>query len=250
MTIWIAILIFLYGMVFTSFFEVVASRLPKHESLNGRSHCDHCHHTLRYRDILPILGYMLNKGKCHFCKKPIPWYHPWVELGGGLVFLIAYAYYGLSLNFWVSIILICVLMIESFSDIHYRIVIDRIWMIGIIPLIIIRIIQGDILTYVLSSVVMFLGLYLLAFIAETLLKKEALGGGDIKLYAFIGLLLPLPLAFFSLCIASLLGLLFLIVKRNRKDPYLPLVPFIFAGVLIAFFYGDMMIKSYLTWIGM
>jgi prepilin signal peptidase PulO-like enzyme (type II secretory pathway) len=83
MTILYTSLIFIFGSLLTSFYLVLGERLPKNDSINGRSHCDTCHHELRWIDIIPIFGYLINRGKCHFCKSKIPICHLILELLGG-----------------------------------------------------------------------------------------------------------------------------------------------------------------------
>ena len=243
-------LIFLYGMVFTSFFDVVGTRLPKGESLLGRSHCEQCHHQLRLLDVIPILGYLNNHGKCRSCQAKIPYYHPLIELFGGLLFVIAYLIHGFSAPFWIALIMVSVLIIQSIADLRYQVVIDRIWIIGIVPLIILRIIQDTWLIHLISSLSLFAFLFILSLIYQKITKKEALGGGDVKLYLFIGWVLTPVNSFLSLFIGAILGMLFNVIKRNKTDTYLPLVPFISIGVYLSYYVGDWLINGYLSWIRM
>jgi prepilin signal peptidase PulO-like enzyme (type II secretory pathway) len=245
MEIIIQIYIFIIGMLLSSFFGVVAMRIPNKESLMGRSYCPKCHHQLRFIDILPLVGYFINKGRCRDCKETIPIIYPIIEVIGGLLFLGAYLLYGFTLSFAISAILISVLMIESISDFEQMIVIDRVWIIGIIPLIIIHIIEKNILTHLLSAFILFALLYAIAFIGAKVYKKEALGGGDIKLYIFIGFVLTWQQGLLSLFLASFFGLIFgLILKKQNK--LMPLVPFIALGVIISFVFGNLMIEWYLN----
>ena len=249
MIIFYSIFIFILGALFTSFYQVIADRIPNHESINGRSYCPSCHHQLRMIDILPIFGYLMNLGKCHFCQERIPISHLIMEMIGGLLFLGSYLVLGFTLEFMASIIMISVLLIESMSDQKYKIVLDRIWMIGIIPIIIIRIIQGDFLIYLLSSLVLFSTLYLLALLGRVIYKKEAFGGGDIKLYLLIGFCLTLQQGLLSLFIASLFGFIYGISRKNKMNHEIALVPFLFIGVLVSYFYGNVMIEWYLNLLG-
>ncbi len=249
MTALIAIIVFLYGMIFLSFFDVLATRIPKGETLLGRSHCEHCDKQLKLVDVIPVLGFIINRGKCSTCHSPIPYYHPLIEIFGGLLFSIAYLFDGFTLPFWIAAIMISVLMIETIADIRYRIVIDRIWMLGLVPLMIIRIIQGSWVIHLISSVSIFVFLYLLAFIYQKATKKEALGGGDIKLYIFIGWLLTPVLSFLSLFLGSIFGLIYSVIKKKGQT-YIPLVPFLAIGVYLAYYYGEWLINGYLSWIRM
>jgi prepilin signal peptidase PulO-like enzyme (type II secretory pathway) len=201
-------------------------------------------------DVLPILGYLMNRGKCHFCQKKIAITHLIVEILGGILYTTAYLLLGFELELMVAIILISVLLIESISDAESMTVIDRIWLIGLVPLIAIRIIQGRFWDHLLSSAILFTFLYLMALLAKWIAKKEAFGGGDIKLYLFIGMGLTLQQNILSLFIASLLGLVYALFRKNKNTAYIALVPFIFMGVMIAYYFGDSIIESYLRWLGM
>jgi len=245
-----AILMFILGALLTSFYHLVADRLPIKETLMGRSHCDHCKIQLKWIDILPILGYIVNRGKCRSCHKKISICYPLFELLGGLIFAFTYLYAGFSFDLLVILVLYAVLFVESLSDMKYTIVIDRVWMVGTVLLIVIRIIQGIWLTYLLSSSILFVSLFLIAYLASKIYHKEALGGGDVKLFVFIGWVLTITQGFLSLFIASILGLIYGIIKLKKKSQAFALVPFIALGVVISYFYGDMLIEAYLSLLGM
>jgi prepilin signal peptidase PulO-like enzyme (type II secretory pathway) len=250
MTILYAIFIFMFGTLFTSFFHVLALRIPKGETLLGQSHCDHCNQKLRLIDVIPIIGFIINKGKCHYCQVNIKTKHLIYEILGGLLFTLSFLIYGFSLDFYILIILLSVLIIQSISDIDSFIVIDRIWMIGIIPILIIRILNQEFWSYLLSSAILFILLFIISTLAKAYYKKDALGAGDVKLYIFIGFFLKFPEGILSLFLASLFGLLYGIIFMKDKDKYLPLVPFIFLSVYICYLYGVQMIDWYLKLLGM
>lgn len=250
MDIFYSIMMFIMGALLTSYFQLVAERVPKKESIMGRSHCDHCHEKLKWVDVIPIFGYLINRGKCSSCKQKIAWCYPIYELFGGLIFLFTYLYTGFQIETWIILIMYAVFFIESQSDLKHMIVIDRIWMIGTIPLIIFRIIEGTWKTYLLSSLVLFVTLFLIAYISSKIYKREALGGGDVKLYFFIGWLLTLTQGFLSLFLASILGLIYGMIKVKKKSKVFALVPFIALGVVIAYFYGNELIDGYLNLLGM
>lgn len=250
LTIVYAIIVFLFGILFTSFYHVLAIRMIKKESLLTKSHCESCNHELRLIDVIPLFGYVVNKGRCKYCNQKIPIKHVLYEMIGGFLFVIAYITYGFSIDFWILSLLLSVLIVESIADIDQMIVIDRIWIIGIIPIIAIRIYQQNILTYLLSSVILFSVLFLIAFLAKVIFKKDALGGGDIKLYLFIGFFLTTYQGLLSIFLASLFGLIYGIIFIKDKEKYIPLVPFISLAVLLCFMYGEQMITWYLNLLGM
>lgn len=249
MNIVIGSILFLTGALFTSFYELVATRIPNNLSINGKSECPHCHHSLRLIDVFPVFGYLFNLGKCHFCKKPIPIKHLIVEIMGGAFFLYAYLAYSFTSTFFVLVIAYSVLFISSILDIKHRIVYDSIWILGLVPLILIRILDSVFWEYLLSGAILFLTLFLLALLGKFIFKKDALGGGDIKLYFFIGFVIPITSGFLSLLFASFFGLIYgltLVKKENREIPF---VPFIALGVLVAFLFGESLITWYLSLLG-
>ena len=250
MDIFYGILMFIIGALLTSFFELIADRIPLKKSIMGRSMCDQCQQTLSWIDIIPILGYIIRKGKCSMCGKKISICYPILELLGGLVFLFSYLYTGFQIETFIILIMFSVFYIESRSDQKHMIVIDRVWMIATILLIVFRIIQGTWLTYLISSLVLFIVLFLIAYISAKIYHREALGGGDVKLYVFIGWLLTLTQGFLSLFLASILGLIYGMIKVKKKSSVFALVPFIALGVIISYFYGDQIIEGYLNLLGM
>ena len=93
-------------------------------------------------------------------------------------------------------------------------------------------------------------MYLIALLGRTIFKKDALGGGDIKLYIFIGLLLTYQLGLLSIFLASLFGLIYGIIFLKQRDKYIPLVPFISLAVFLSYLYGQALIDWYLNLLGM
>lgn len=248
MEIFYTILFFLLGVTLSSFFQLVGERVPAHNHINGRSKCDSCNHSLRLIDVIPILGFLLNAGRCHYCKQKINLKYLFIEILGGIMFALSYLRFGLSLEFVVSLIIISVLIIETSSDIAYSTVIDTAWIIGLVPLVVIRIFQNNFLDYLLSAGIMFFSLFAISLIGKAVYKKEALGGGDVKLYIFIGFCITWWNGLLSLFLASVLALIFALIKKQR-NLYIPLVPFISIAVIITYFYGNNIIAWYLNLFG-
>jgi prepilin signal peptidase PulO-like enzyme (type II secretory pathway) len=249
MTILYSFLLFMLGAILASFDQLVSTRLPIQETLGGRSHCPVCHHDLRLLDVLPILGFIFNRGRCHFCDAKIPRSHILLEIIGGLLFVVAYLVNGFRIELFASLIMITVLLIESICDQMTQTVLDRIWIIGLIPLVILRLIQGTVLIYLSSSVVLFVVMLGFALFGRWIFKQEALGGGDVKLYLFIGFCLPLWLGLLSIFFASFFGFMYGLIHNKHKRVLIALVPFIFLGVLMAYFFGDRIIDWYLNLMG-
>jgi prepilin signal peptidase PulO-like enzyme (type II secretory pathway) len=245
----LTILFFLLGITLTSFYILIADRVPNKKTILGRSECNICHKNLRFIDVIPLVGYIINLGKCHSCKNKINIKYPLIELLGGLVFSASYHIIGIEIELVVFQVLFSVLLIETISDIEYKTVIDSVWIIGLIILVHMRIFQGTFFLHLLSSVILFAFLWAFAFIGSVMLGKVALGGGDVKLYIFIGFALTLWPNVLSLFLACIMALMYILIFKKTKV-YIPLVPFIAVSVIITYFFGNQLIDWYLGLFGM
>ncbi len=241
----IGVFVFIYGLFITSFLQLVGERLPSHETLLGRSHCDQCGRTLRMVHLIPLVGYALQKGRCRGCGKPIRVRYVLFELVGALAFLGAYLRFGLGLEFAVFAIIIAVLLVEVASDFEHLVVIDRVWLIGLVPLVVYRVFEGTLTTYLLSALGLFALLFIIALLASKVYKQEALGGGDIKLFIFIGFALPFWEGVLTLFFAALFGTLYGLTQRKQQHP-MAFVPWIALAVYVVYLFGPSMIAWYLS----
>ena len=233
------IMIFIIGLVFGSFYNVVGYRLPNNISIiYPPSNCPNCNHKLKFYELIPILSYIFLHGRCRCCKKRISFSYPFFEALTGILFLLSYIIFGLNIKFFISITFISVLIIISISDIKYYIIPDEVTITaGIIILITNALKYGFVpsLTYVLYGIICFLFMYLIGLLGNVLFKQEALGGGDIKLLFVLGLTLPLIESFLGIVLATVLALpisLFLLLKH--KDKIIPFGPFLVAAYLMLF----------------
>lgn len=240
--------IFLLGLYFGSFFNVVGIRVPKKETLLGRSHCTNCDRQLNHFELFPVIGYLVLKGRCKGCNTKISPFYPIMELLTAILFTGSYFILQDNLlEFSVVILFISLLIIITVSDVYYQIVPDIVLLVFGVLILVLRIIgPTEVLIEGLIGAVLGFGfLYLIAWYGKKRFKTDALGGGDIKLYLIIGLVLGYELVFLSLLFASLIGLLYNAFKRN-KDKLIPFVPFIFAGALLTYYVGDTVIEWYLN----
>ena len=245
MQIAIYIFVFYFGALLTSFAHLIAVRLPKNITIKGHSQCDHCQAPLKIYDVLPIFSYLINKGVCRLCGQKISKQYILLEIIGGSLFLFALIHHGWTFQALFFAIFIWVMLVETISDFTEQIVIDRIWMIGMIPMLIITLIEQTFLDHLVSGLLMFFVMFSIAYLANRFTKKEAMGGGDVKLYAFVGFFLQWQTALLSLFIASLIGFIYGKIKLAKNQRHLPFVPFIFAGAIIAYLWGHSMIEWYL-----
>jgi leader peptidase (prepilin peptidase) / N-methyltransferase len=245
------IVIFTIGLVIGSFSNVCIYRIPRNESLvRPGSHCPQCNKPIPFYDNIPVISYLLLKGKCRYCGQPIPLQYPIVELATGLFYLALYLFYGLQLITFVYMILCSLLIIISFIDLKERIIPD-VLSLPFIPI-------GFILSFFLkrlSPVDSLLGilagggsLLIIAIAGTYLFKKEAMGGGDIKLAAMIGAFLGWKLTLLSLFLGfflgSVIGVIVLVTTKSKSD-IIPFGPFIALGAMLSIFWGPAIINWYL-----
>lgn len=243
----------LFGLVFGSFFNVVGIRVVKKESIAyPPSHCVHCNHELKPLDLIPVLSYLTLRGACRYCRVKISPIYPIGEIVTAAAFAITTWQIGPTLELIVGLVFVSMLMICSISDIRYRIIPDTVVFSGMLVVLLLRIwIHPLPLWNYLAA--LFIGgglLYAVALGSLLILKKEGMGGGDIKLFACIGLIAGIKLTLFTLFAASLLGLMYGLVQRRKKsseeDSSIPFGPFIAAGAFFSYFWGEPVINWYLN----
>lgn len=247
------LLILLLGLAVGSFLNVCIYRLPEGKSIFfPPSHCPLCNKKIKFYDNIPVLSFILLKGRCRFCGSKISVQYPLVELLTAFLFVGAYIWQGLSLGFLSTIVLGCLLIIVFFVDLKHRIIPDVITLPGIVIGLGFAFFSPGI--KILDS---FLGiligggvLYLLAILGELLFKKESMGGGDIKLAAMLGAFLgwqKLFLIFFlSALLGSIIGVLAIRFSSKVKEHRtIPFGPFLALASFAALFWGEKIIKAYL-----
>lgn len=237
---------FIYGIVFGSFFNVVGLRVPKNESIiSPPSHCTTCDRNLGVLDLIPVFSYLFLKGKCRGCGLKISPIYPFMELVTGVLFVLAYVILGITPELIVAILFISMLVIITVSDIAYMLIPNKVLLPFAIVLLGLRMFVQ--LTpwwdSLLGAVVGFGVLYLIAVVS-----KGGMGGGDIKLFFVLGLVLgtlnTLLTLFFAALIGSIVGIIFLRrTKQGRKTP-VPFGPSIAVAAVMSYFWGAEFIAWY------
>lgn len=229
------IIIFILGLVFGSFFACIGYRIPnKISTVKPNSFCPKCKNTLEWYMNIPVFSYIFLKGKCAFCKEKISIIYPVTELFTAISFLIAYLIYGISGDLLITFILESVFIITLITDLKYYYISDRVLVIGSFLILLINLIFNDfdILKYkLLSGIIMFLIMYLIKIIGDKAFKRESLGGGDIKLMFFIGIIVGFIPSIISMFFASVFGLIYSYFKQN-KEGIIPFGPFLLLAALI------------------
>ncbi len=235
----------------------LAAEKEKYSILRGRSMCPHCEHVLAAKDLVPLFSWLSLGGKCRYCRAPISWQYPVVELVTGLVFALSYVFWpygfdavGIAL-FAAWLVFVIGFMVLTVYDIRWQELPDEIvWPLNALALlqVLLSIHAKDIgiLWGGLMAVGVIAGLFWILFEVS---KGRWIGFGDVKLGIALGLLAGGPLkALLVLFAASLLGTLVslpTIIKRHKNLSFqVPFGPFLIAGLAIVYFWGDQIIEWY------
>ena len=231
------ILFFIIGIIFGSFYNVVGYRVPKGESLlYPSSHCTKCNHTLGALELIPMLSFIIQKGKCKNCKAKISWFYPIFEFSSGILFALSYIVFGFSLECLLSIVFISMLLIIIISDYQTMIIPDEVLIVFSMMIITIKYFivgiegVGISLLHALGS---FAFMFLLKLFGDFLFKKESMGGGDIKLLCVYGLMFGFPMSIVSVFLAAILGLpISLIMIKKSASHEIPFGPFLAVAAIL------------------
>lgn len=240
MTVVYSILFFVYGTIFGSFYNVVGDRLPNKESIvKPRSHCSKCNHILTPIELIPILSYIIQGGKCKKCKTKLSIFYPLFELISGLTFMMCYLIFGLSIDIIIPLTISSMFLITVVSDLEYMIILDEVLIVTFILLIIEMFFINGIEYLVLAILNGLIAGGIMALIklfGDFIFKKESMGGGDIKLLFFMGLVLGWENALLAIFIGSFVGFpISLIVLQIKKTNIIPFGPFLIIGATFLLF---------------
>lgn len=263
--------IFLFGLAVGSFLNCVIYRLEVEKSfLRGRSYCPHCKHILVWQDLIPLLSFLILKGRCRHCRQKISWQYPLVELGTGILFLLIFIKFltsGFQIpNFLYYLIVFCLLIIIFVFDFKHYIIPNRI----IYPAIVIALIfnlfafgeeifskaehfqfltSNQFLNFkysVLSA--FFAAIFFLLIILIS--KGKWMGWGDVNLVFFMGLFLSYPnilvALFLSFFTGAIIGTGLIILGKKQLKSEIPFGPFLITGTFFAFLWGQQIINWYLN----
>ena len=240
MTIYYSVVLFIFGTVFGSFYNVVGYRLPKGESLvKPSSHCPNCNHKLKSYELVPIFSFLFLGRKCLCCKQKISWFYAIFEFLTGVLFALSYLVFGFSIDFWIAITLSSMLIIIIISDYQTMTISDEVLIFGLVLFIIELFIKNGfngLLLNLLDGFICFASMLLLKLFGDFVFKRESMGGGDIKLMFLIGMILGWQMGLMSVVIAAFIALpVSLIILVLKKDHELPFGPFLSIATLIIFF---------------
>ena len=259
-----SILISALGLAIGSFLNVCIYRLPQGLSIHSprRSFCPECRTTIRFYDNLPLLSYLFLKGRCRHCGVEISKIYPLVELTTGILFLVSLHRFGPTPALLHSCLFISLLIPIAWIDARWYIIPNAIILVGLITgtgvTLLIALIRHNpdyLIDHLIGTVVGGASMALIAGAGSFVFRKQAMGGGDIKLMILIGLFLGawpnlLIVIMTSAITGSLVGLcLIALGKRSGGGGRIPYGPFLVIGALLDMFWGDQIWSWYLTLIG-
>ncbi len=245
------VLVFIIGICIGSFLNVCIHRIPISKSiLFPGSLCPQCGSSIRFYDNIPVVSFLILKGKCRSCGSPIPFRYPMIELISGGFAISLLLKYGLTIEWISSYTFIAALLVITFIDIDHRIIPDIITLPGILFFLLVPFISPHI-TWVDSIIGVLLGggfLLLIAMGYQLITKKEGMGGGDIKLLAMVGAFVGWKGVFFTLFLASvvgtLVGLILMLQSNKGMKLAIPFGPFLSIGAITYIHFGNHIIFWY------
>lgn len=249
---------FVFGAIFGSFANVIIYRLPKDESVvKPRSHCYACKQPIKWYDNIPILSWFILKGKCRNCGASFSFRYALVELITGILFALSYHYAGLSWSLLEYLVFVFGLVVCTFIDLDHMILPDEFTLSGIVIGLV-----GAALNPQREFMDAFWGVLMgggflwgMAYVYYLLTKQEGMGGGDIKLLAWIGALLGWKAIPFVIMSSAIVGSVVGLITARKQNaglktvipfgPYLALgaVLYLFGGETIALWYVDLFLPG-------
>ena len=245
LTIFLYIVAFLYGIVIGSFLNVLIFRIPKKENIVQSSHCMNCGRKLGWRDMVPVFSYIILRGRCRQCGARISIQYPLIEALNGVLYVVVF----MAGGFTFSSVLYCLMtsaliVIAVIDERTYQIPVSQNLFLGLLGIIMTVYDFRHILSHIIGAVIVSLFLYGLYYFSS----GKAIGGGDIKLMAYAGLLLG---AIFAFILACILGSVIhtIRMKVSKRNNLLALGPYLSAGIFIAALWGSRFWTWYLGMMG-
>jgi leader peptidase (prepilin peptidase) / N-methyltransferase len=241
------LMVFVFGLIIGSFCNVVIFRFPLGQSIvSPGSHCRTCLSPIRPWQNIPLFSYFLLRGRCRVCREPISPRYPAVELASGVLYVLLWLKFGLSLPLVVYALFSSALLVVALIDLDHKIIPDVITLPGMV--------LGLVLSpwaLIPTPLASFIGLLAggLFFYIVAVVSKGGMGGGDIKLIAMIGAFLGWQGVFFTIFVGALagsvVGMILLITKKKGRKDKVPFGPFLSFAAILYTLVGDNIVHWYI-----
>ena len=242
--------LFLVGLALGSFYNVVGLRVPLKRSIVApRSSCPTCERELSIRELIPVFSYLFQRGKCKGCASRISPIYASVELVTALLFTVTPFWIGWSTELFLAYGLISLLVIITVSDLSYMLIPNRVLLFFAVYFIFARFLVPMDPWY--SPFIGAVGGFLLLLLIA-LVSKGGMGGGDIKLFAVLGLVFGyqelLVVFFFSTFFGTIIGVTALLTGKVKRKQHIPFGPSIAIGAILTYFYGERLLSWYFSFV--
>jgi len=250
----IKIFVFILGALIGSFLNVCIYRLPRGESLVfPGSHCVHCNNKIPWFDNIPLVSYLLLRGRCRFCARVISFRYFVVEFITGALLLTLFVSYGVSIKFFSMFVLAGALIVSSFIDLEHQIIPDVITVPGVFIGLSVSLLYPSLLsqTHHLGGLLRSLAgvlvgggsIYVMGVLGRIAFRKEAMGGGDVKLMAMIGAFIGWKMVLLTFFLAPFFGAVAgIIVRIKEKKELIPYGPYLSIATFISVLFGEKIIN--------
>ena len=245
-TIFFSIIIFLYGIIIGSFLNVCIYRIPKKENIvTTRSHCMSCGYQLRWYDLIPLFSWLALGGRCRKCKAKISVQYPAIEALNGVLYLIVFLRYGVSIETLLYCLMASALLALSVIDFRtFEIPLGFNVFIAVLGLV--RVLTD--LTNWQEYAVGFFAVSVVLYIIYVITKGRGIGGGDIKLMAASGLLLGWKCNILAFLLGCIIGSVIHLLRMRftKAERVLAMGPYLSIGIYISALWGTQLIDWYLS----
>lgn len=231
---------FIIGTIFASFIHVYVTRTLRGESIiKPGSHCTNCNHRLKWYELIPIVSFLIQRGRCRNCSTKIGTDSFLVELVTGISFALVYFVYGISYETSIGFVIVLVMISIFISDFKEMVILDSTLVVGTVfyyVLIFLELgMRKGVYKSFLYGIFGFVLLFVIKILGDAVFKRESLGGGDIKFAFFMGSVLPYNLFLIALVIGSFAALPYaLYISISKKTNELAFGPFLAIGLFVAF----------------
>ncbi len=240
------------GLIMGSFLNCLSWRLVHGDSvMKGRSHCAVCGHGLGPLDLVPLLSWLLLKGRCRYCKEPVSVRYPLAELACGTVYGTLVWRYGFSAETIRFLLLFSLLLAASLVDLEDGWVPDRFLIAGAAGYLLLLPLEPEPMKILfqgfIGATAIFFPLLFLVLAADKLLGRESMGGGDLKLFALLGLYFGWKQGLLLVILSCFTGLIFAAVMgKARPGKSFPFAPAMTVAAWLTAMWGEFVITWYLS----